>query len=179
MRCRSIPMHACGVASRSVVVRADATSPSTPFLILLARCHPPDSRRRCEDWGCEEDRGRQEDRQEVCVVSMPIFSPCLGVCPSSRPQGVSHRASAPPSSSFPVLLFTVLPSPHTIPCLSTPRTRLHPLSSNAIADPRSNDYMKVQLAKIKADDEKAGKKSNHQVSLLPTPSPHTPRNHLS
>jgi hypothetical protein len=29
--------------------------------------------------------------------------------------------------------------------------------------PRSNTYMKVQLAKLKADQEKSGKKSEHKV----------------
>jgi len=32
----------------------------------------------------------------------------------------------------------------------------------------SNEYMKVQLAKLKADQEKSGKKAEHKVSFSPS-----------
>ena len=45
-----------------------------------------------------------------------------------------------------------------------------PSLASASAEPlltNSNDYMKVQLAKIKAENEKSGTKNDHKVCLLP------------
>jgi hypothetical protein len=43
-----------------------------------------------------------------------------------------------------------------------------PLFTRTPLIPRSNTYMKVQLAKLKADQEKSGKKSEHKVRCATT-----------